>query len=264
MLTYFKDFATANVSTGYDAAAVAIDLAAGQGANLPPSPFFAFWWNVTDYQTPDLDPSRELVYVGTRTGDALTNLLRGQGDDAASAKNTGGKTYRLLATVSAKEVESRSRQVGSIGPSGNYTAGTPSVEYYTTENIVLPPNFLKAGDLLEWRMFWDHNAGAYAYAPRIGLKLLVGGGSSVYPIGLAAHWSNTEQTWAGEGAVAIRSTSSASMQYKNMRENGSIGCGGQFATIDTTAVMTFQPCYRFDSSGETIRLARLSLVLHRL
>jgi len=82
------------VSAGYDNAAVSIVLAAGEGAKLPATPFYATWWNRTDYPIPFKDPNREIIRVTAVAGDTLT-IVRAQQSTAASTKNTAGKSYVL-------------------------------------------------------------------------------------------------------------------------------------------------------------------------
>lgn len=90
------NFGKVTVSTGYDAAAVSIELAAGHGSRLPSTfPYPLSWWNSTDYPDPADDPNREIVSVTARTGDTLT-VTRGAESSGASTKNTANKTYKML------------------------------------------------------------------------------------------------------------------------------------------------------------------------
>ena len=98
-----KNFARATVSTGYDAAATSIALTTGHGARLPNPPFNATWWNSTDYLVPDDDPNVELVRVTAKATDTLT-ITRAQESTTASTKNTSGKTYSLMAGLTAKVI----------------------------------------------------------------------------------------------------------------------------------------------------------------
>jgi hypothetical protein len=263
MIANYKDFAVATVSTGYDAAATSIALTAGHGANLPAAPFSAIWWDSTTYASPDLDPNREIIYVGARASDALSVITRGFGSDAASTKNTAGKTYKLMATVTAKEMDNRSRMLGLVGPSGNYITGGTSIEYDTTEKITIPANFVKVGDVLEWTIYWQHTAGAYAATPRTGMRL-TGGGNGNYVHGLAASWSTTELTFGASGKIIIRSSNAAAIFGMGVRENGTPSVQDQSVfTVDLTQAMDFQPSLRFDASGETVILSHLSVILHR-
>jgi len=96
-----KNFAKVQVSTGYDASATSIDLETGHGARLPTPPFNAVWWNVTDYPDPSDDPNREIVRVTGISTDTLT-VTRAQESTSASTKNTGSKTYLMIAGPTAK------------------------------------------------------------------------------------------------------------------------------------------------------------------
>lgn len=98
-----KNFARANVSTGYDALTTSIALEAGHGARLPAVPFNATWWNGTDYLVPDDDPNVEVIRVTAKATDTLT-ISRAQEGTTASTKNTGGKSYKLIAGLTAKVI----------------------------------------------------------------------------------------------------------------------------------------------------------------
>lgn len=100
-----KSLAWGTVSIGYDAAATSIALTAGHGARFPSSgPFFLVWWNYTDYPWPGDDPNVEIVLCTSRSTDTLT-VTRAQDGTSASTKNDGGKTYRMLLTLTSTEFE---------------------------------------------------------------------------------------------------------------------------------------------------------------
>lgn len=262
MLTNFKDFAVGTVSTGYDAAAVAIVMTTGHGANLPAAPFYAYWWDSTTYVSPDLDPQRELIYVGARAGDNLSSISRGQGDDAASTKNTAGKTYKLMATISAKEMDNRTKALGVAGPSGNLTMVLASAETDVANVVTVPANWLRAGDVIRWSIFWQHNAGAYTAAPRTALRF-----GGIYMMGLTSYWSTTEVTLFAEGTMIVRDVGSSGNIWNSghyRRENNSeSGLSSGIYAIDLTTAQSFTPSYRMDASGETIVMAKLSITLDR-
>ena len=103
-----KNFAIAEVSTGYSAGATSVALASGKGALFPqPSTAGAFnvvWWNFTDYPNPSDDPNKEIVRVTARSTDTLT-VTRAQEGTLASAKNTLGKTYRMMLAPTQKMID---------------------------------------------------------------------------------------------------------------------------------------------------------------
>jgi hypothetical protein len=98
-----KNFAKATVSAGHDAVAVLINLVAGQGQRMPTAPFNVVWWNATDYPDPSDDPNVEVCRVTEQNGDQLT-LVRAQEGTTATPKNINGKTYRLIAGMTAKVI----------------------------------------------------------------------------------------------------------------------------------------------------------------
>jgi hypothetical protein len=101
MATPVTNFAKVTVSTTYGSGNTSIVLTAGHGSRLPSTfPYPLTWWNVTDYPDPADDPNREIVTVTARTTDTLT-VTRGAENIAATTKNAGGKTYKMLLGITA-------------------------------------------------------------------------------------------------------------------------------------------------------------------
>ena len=97
-----KNFAKGTVSGTYGAGDTAVTLSTGHGSRfLDPATDGSFpivWWNATDYADPADDPNGEVVLCTARAGDVLT-VTRAQEGTSASAKNTAGKTYKLIAPI---------------------------------------------------------------------------------------------------------------------------------------------------------------------
>jgi hypothetical protein len=110
-----KNFAKVTVSTGYDASATSIALTAGHGLKLPTAPFNAVWWNSTDYSDPSDDPDVEIVRVTNVATDTLT-VTRAQEGTSASVKNSGGKTYRMVAGLLAAAANTLATQSDIVYP----------------------------------------------------------------------------------------------------------------------------------------------------
>jgi hypothetical protein len=100
-LDNFANFSIATVSAPYGAAATSVVMGTGGAARMPTVPFNAVWWNATDYGDPADDPNREIVRVTNVASETLT-VARAQEGTAATTKNTAGKTYRIMATLTAK------------------------------------------------------------------------------------------------------------------------------------------------------------------
>jgi hypothetical protein len=106
-----KNFAKAIVFDGnYDASSTEIDVVAGHGARLPAAPFNAVWWNITDYPDPSDDPDKEIIRVTVVATDTLT-ITRAQEGTSANDKNTAGKTFALIAGMTARTI---TEMVGNI------------------------------------------------------------------------------------------------------------------------------------------------------
>ncbi len=103
-----KNFGKVGVSTGYNAAAVTIELSGSHGLRLPnPSVDGAFnmvWWDASTYDDPADDPNREIVRVTAKAGDTLT-VTRAQESTTASTKNTNGKTYQMILAPTKKMID---------------------------------------------------------------------------------------------------------------------------------------------------------------
>jgi len=99
-----KNGARATLATGITAGATSIALTAGHGARMPSVPFNAWIYNATDHAAdPHDDPGYEIVRVTARSTDTLT-VSRAQESTAAAAHNTSGKTYRLIAGLTARTI----------------------------------------------------------------------------------------------------------------------------------------------------------------
>ena len=96
-----KNFAKTTVNGGYDDSATEIDLLLGDGLRFPAPPFNAVWWNASDYPDPADDPNVEVIRVTAIDTDTLT-ITRGQESTDPGDHNSEGKTYQLLAGLTAK------------------------------------------------------------------------------------------------------------------------------------------------------------------
>jgi hypothetical protein len=130
------NFAKVTVSTGYNSAATSIVLLSGHGAKLPATfPYPVVWWNATDYASPEDDPFVEIVSVTARSVDTLT-VVRAQESTAASNHNTGGKTYRMILTLTKSMWDQIQTDIvaaggGSLPP----LSGTGSPEGVVTASV---------------------------------------------------------------------------------------------------------------------------------
>jgi hypothetical protein len=124
--------ARGTLASGITSGATSVSLTAGHGARMPSVPFNAWLYNATDYGAdPHDDPGYEIVRVTARSTDTLT-ITRAQEGTTASAHNTGGKTYRLVAGLTAKTVNQDLSQNGSyrlesFNASGSITTTTGSI-----------------------------------------------------------------------------------------------------------------------------------------
>lgn len=137
-----KNFAKVTVSIGYDASATSIVLSSGHGAKLPTVAFNAVWWNVTDYADPSDDPNVEIVRVTAISTDTLT-VTRAQEGISASTKNTAGKTYKMIAGLTAKAINSDIAPVASPSFTGTVSVASAITQAGSANHIVITPGASK-------------------------------------------------------------------------------------------------------------------------
>jgi hypothetical protein len=108
MIDPVTNFAKAEVSAGYGAAAVSIVLSTGTGALFPDpdtdGEFNLVWWDSTTYSDPSDDPDKEIVRCTARSSDTLT-ITRAQEGTSSVAHNTSGKTYKVILPLTKKTID---------------------------------------------------------------------------------------------------------------------------------------------------------------
>lgn len=111
MGTPVKNFAKATVSGLYSSSDLTITLSTGHGSKLSATgPYPVVWWD-SFYSDPADDPNREICTCGSVSGDTVTLSARGQEGTTATAKNTAGRTYKMLQCPTAlmwEDLEARS------------------------------------------------------------------------------------------------------------------------------------------------------------
>ena len=154
-----KNFAIVTVSTGYDDTATSIVLAGSEGAKLPDpatANYNLVWWDSTNYSEPALDPKVEIVRCTAKSTDTLT-VTRAQESTTAQTKNTGGATYKMALTVTAKtitdiETELDGKKTDNVSATsrvlGRKTAGSGVIEELTLSEIMDFIGSAAEGDIL--------------------------------------------------------------------------------------------------------------------
>lgn len=157
MGTPVTNFADVLVSIGYDASATSVVVSTGGGSRFPSTfPYPVTWWNATDYPNPADDPNREIVLVTNRVSDTLT-VVRAQEGTSATAKNTGGKTYRVSLGITQAMWEEvglsgNSQQHRGLGLQTHRDADLAAytVELVAVESIVMDDSTELRNDSNEW------------------------------------------------------------------------------------------------------------------
>lgn len=135
-----KDFAKATVDGVVEAADTSITLITGHGDRLPAAPLNIVLWNATDYPDPSDYPIVEIIRVGTKTGDVLSDLSRGQEGTAAEDHNVAGKTYSLIAGMTARTI---TEMVGNV-----FTGANPYFAVdLANDSIEIASRLVRIGDV---------------------------------------------------------------------------------------------------------------------
>lgn len=98
-----KNFAKSTLASGITSGATSLSVAAGTGSRFPTVPFNATIWEKSTYGDPSDDPNVEIVRVTSISSDTFT-ITRAQESTSAVAHNTAGKTYGILAGLTAKTI----------------------------------------------------------------------------------------------------------------------------------------------------------------
>ena len=252
----FKNFARVTVSTGYDATAVSVVLVTGQGAKLPAAPFNVTWWNYTDYTDPTDDPNVEIVRVTAVATDTLT-ITRAQENTSAATHNTGGKTYRMVATGSAKTINADiPRQLaGGLGLLAqnpiSYTSFLPSA-------ISIPASYLGVGDRLVIKAQFTHTA---AFVNTQSYRILFGGADCGTVSGLSASTGGLLLT----AEICVQSMTVQQSTFQATVGTGIAPCGETLPglTLTSTNAVDIQAKLDAGPGSDLLNLSHYSLVLHR-
>lgn len=140
MLDPVRNFCRVTLNAGIASGVTTIVLVGGDGAKMPdPSTEGAFnctVWNATDYPNPTDDPNHEIVRVTARSTDTLT-VTRAQEGTADVNHNTGGKTYKMILSLTKKTMDDINALLSSSA--GSSYAGdlgeTKSAVLTTTQDV---------------------------------------------------------------------------------------------------------------------------------
>lgn len=121
-----KNFAKGILNGTIEAADTSITLLTGHGDRFPAVPFNAVIWNATDFPDPSDDPVKEIVRVTARTGDTFTSVTRAQEGTSAEDHNEAGKTYQILAGLTALGWSTLLGDVFGSGPALTFDLDAPN------------------------------------------------------------------------------------------------------------------------------------------
>ena len=113
-----KNFAKGTLTAGIDGDDTSLTVDTGQGLRFPTPPFNAVIWDSTDYPDPADDPGVEVVRVTAISTDTLT-ITRAQEGTTNSEHNTLGKTYQIIAPLTAKAINDIAPAVSRISDDGD-------------------------------------------------------------------------------------------------------------------------------------------------
>jgi len=148
-----KNFAKVTVSTGYDASATSIVLSSGHGAKLPDpatANYNLVWWDSTNYVSPEDDPNVEIVRCTAKSTDTLT-IIRAQESTSATTKNTGGATYKMILSLTAK-------MITDIASVVNNTSGTNTGDQALPTDATISTTDVTTNDVSTSKHGWTPKA----------------------------------------------------------------------------------------------------------
>jgi len=140
-----KNFVKVNVSTGYDASATTVVLAAGEGAKLPDpatANYNLVWFNNKDYGDPADDPNVSIVRVTGKSTDTLTVIQPAVGNsyngetssNTAKDHNAAGKTWQMILAPTYKIFKDIADSIATIpvkASSAEVLVGTDDAKFST-------------------------------------------------------------------------------------------------------------------------------------
>lgn len=140
-MTQKKNFAESRLASGITSAATTLNLFTNDGQWFPSSDFYIGVYP-SRYRTPTLARRAgkfEWIYVGTRTTDACTGLLRGQRGTVVLDHNVSGETYTVIHSLAVEDLQEVS--AAALIPNVIYVRKTMNTDVtlrsYETEQAAL-------------------------------------------------------------------------------------------------------------------------------
>lgn len=259
-LDRFKNFAVVTLGGTIDAAVTTnLNLGTGNAAKLPAVPFNAVIWNSTDYATPDLDPNTEILRFTSVTSDTVNVFARAQEGTAAATHNTGGKTYKLLATVTAKALQDISRTL--VSGVGVLDSTVTVATTFLPSAITIPAGAIAVGDRLIIQAFWRRrNPGAMQNTVQGTISTTLGGASLPGSFGFLA----AENTFDVITKINFRSSLKQSWLFIGTRPSSQIYSGDAITTLDETTALTVDIQGNWNSAAtDTLSLEHYEITLQK-
>jgi len=250
-----KNFGKVTVSTTYGSGDTSIVLSSGNGAKLPdPAVDGAYnlvWWNSTDYDDPADDPNVEIVRVTVRSTDTLT-VTRAQEGTSASAKNTSGKTYKMLRAFTKKDYDDLVAQI--VGNGGNkietnisqVTKTNSTTSEQTIYTTTIPANVLGSNEGIELKIPFKYTSSIAGNTLRLKL-----GSATMATVALPDN-SNVTKTGIIRGYIANNdSTQAQKGVLQAMTVDGASIIETGTATEDTTTDLTLSVTIQYSTTGSS-------------
>lgn len=116
-----KNFAKGTLAATIDEVVTSLTVQTNEGLRFPAVPFNATIWDSTDYPDPADDPQVEIVRVTAKATDTFT-ITRGQEGTGNHPHDEGGKTYTIIAGLTAKVInDDIGDKIARIEDSGTVT-----------------------------------------------------------------------------------------------------------------------------------------------
>lgn len=222
----YKNFAKSSLASGINTDDLSLSVTTGHGTKFPAVPFNVVIWNKTDYADPADDPNVEIVRVTAVATDTFT-ITRAQESTAAVAHNTGGKTYGIIAPLTAKQVNQPVNTQVWIGID-NFVGSQPQGANYYNDLSIWSKYTGNPNNRDKWQ-------GAYVYNSFQGLTASTSGTQDLYGVdaqtGVYDPGGGTWNFWSVIGGYFL-----AYHQAPGQISDGLIGVYGNAFAYGTGAV----------------------------
>lgn len=243
-----RNFAVGTLTAGLAAGATSFNLNSGEGSLFPdPSTegaFNAVIYNSTDYADPLLDPQREIVRIGARSGDAFSSVTRGQEGTSDVAHNTAAKSYKLALVLTRKMIQDADARLTDLLQS--YAADSGAANAYVI-TLTPAPTAYATGQLFRFKTSNANTGVSTLNVNGLGAKTIKGKGGADLAAGEISAGQVVAVQYDGTNFQLLSQSISPSTI-----QSGSYVFGTESGTANSH-VLTVNPALTAYAAGQTFR-----------